>query len=197
MSYATSAAGDSANGAEAPVRRRGRILIPTLVVLATLTVVLVVFTGFYTDFLWFRSMGNGGVFTRQLSIRAGLFVAFGLIMFAGIGLSMLIAYRTRPTQRVRTPEQLSLERYRAGLEPMRKPLGYVIPILIGLLAGAGLLMENWNWRTFGLLVLCVWGFCRYYYFAFYVVEKYVDGQFKFSSLWAFAVYLKNRWKRSS
>ena len=32
---------------------------------------------------------------------------------------MMIAYRTRPAQRIWTPEQMSLERYRAGLEPLR------------------------------------------------------------------------------
>jgi hypothetical protein len=45
-----------------------------------------------------------------------------------------------------------------------------------------LLIENWSWRTVGLLALCVWGFSRAYYFAFYVIERWVDPQFKFSGL---------------
>jgi len=40
-----------------------------------------------------------------------------------------------------------------------------------------------------LLGLAVWSFCRFYYFAFYVIEKYVDSKFRFSGLWSFAMYL--------
>ena len=62
-------------------------------------------------------------------------------------------------------------------------------LFIGLLSAAMLLVENWNWRTAGLLVLCVWGFCRAYYFAFYVIERWVDPQFKFSGLGNFLLFL--------
>jgi len=40
-----------------------------------------------------------------------------------------------------------------------------------------------------LLGLAVWSFCRFYYFAFYVIEKYVDSKFRFAGLWSFALYL--------
>jgi hypothetical protein len=39
-------------------------------------------------------------------------------------------------------------------------------LFIGLLSAAILLVVNGSWRTAGLLALCVWGFCRAYYFAF-------------------------------
>ena len=65
-------------------------------------------------------------------------------------------------------------------------------LLLGLLALAGLVAENPHWRPVLLAVLAIWGFCRFYYFAFYVIEKYVDANYKFSSLWAFALYL---WRR--
>ena len=35
-----------------------------------------------------------------------------------------------------------------------------------------------------LLVLAIWSFCRAYYFAFYVIEHYVDPSFRFSGLWS-------------
>ena len=65
-------------------------------------------------------------------------------------------------------------------------------LLIGVMAGGGLLLDHSDWRTAVLLVLAVWGFCRFYYFAFYVIEKYVDADFKFSSLFAFVRYLMRR-----
>ena len=65
-------------------------------------------------------------------------------------------------------------------------------LLIGLMSGGILLIEHWNWRTALLLGLCVWGFCRAYYFAFYVIERWVDPGFKFSGLGHFLTYV---WKR--
>jgi hypothetical protein len=44
-------------------------------------------------------------------------------------------------------------------------------------------------QTVFLLGICIWSFCRAYYFAFYVIEKYVDSSFRFSGLWAFFLYL--------
>lgn len=43
-----------------------------------------------------------------------------------------------------------------------------------------------------LLLVCIWSFCRAYYFAFYVIEKYVDSSYKFSGLWSFVLYLAKR-----
>ena len=62
-------------------------------------------------------------------------------------------------------------------------------LLIGLMSAAILLVENWSWRTALLLALCVWGFCRAYYFAFYVIERWVDPSYKFSGLGHFLAYL--------
>ena len=55
-------------------------------------------------------------------------------------------------------------------------------------------LDNPKWQTAGLLVLAIWSFCRFYYFAFYVIEKYVDPSYKFSGLIDFAKYLVRRRK---
>jgi hypothetical protein len=62
-------------------------------------------------------------------------------------------------------------------------------LAIGVLCAGLLLLESWSWRNAMLLALCVWGFCRAYYFAFYVIERWVDPQFKFSGLWHFLLWL--------
>lgn len=41
----------------------------------------------------------------------------------------------------------------------------------------------------GLLVVCVWAFCRAYYFAFYVIERYLDPGYKFSGLTSVIAYV--------
>ena len=61
-------------------------------------------------------------------------------------------------------------------------------LLAGIVAAATLLGENLTIRTAFLLFVAIWSFCRFYYFAFYVIEKYVDSEFKFSGLWDFALY---------
>jgi hypothetical protein len=60
---------------------------------------------------------------------------------------------------------------------------------LGFAAAALLWMEAPNWKVLLLLALVIWSFCRAYYFAFYVIEHYVDPRFKFSGLGAFLRYL--------
>lgn len=62
-------------------------------------------------------------------------------------------------------------------------------LVLGLLASAILLIEVGSLRVAVLLAVAIWSFCRFYYFAFYVIEHYVDPQFRFAGLWAFARYL--------
>lgn len=65
----------------------------------------------------------------------------------------------------------------------------ILFLLLGLAAAALLILECPSWKVAGLLALAVWCFCRFYYFAFYVIEKYVDPGYKFSGLWSFVCYL--------
>jgi hypothetical protein len=62
-------------------------------------------------------------------------------------------------------------------------------LVIGVIAAVLLWLESPTWKTALLLALVIWSFCRCYYFAFYVIERYVDPQFRFSGLLAFARYL--------
>lgn len=65
----------------------------------------------------------------------------------------------------------------------------ILFVMVGVLASGLLLWEHPSVRVAVLLALAVWGFARAYYFAFYVVEHYIDGGPRFSGLWAFALYL--------
>ncbi|MEM9445847.1 MAG: hypothetical protein AAGA18_10910 [Verrucomicrobiota bacterium] len=61
-------------------------------------------------------------------------------------------------------------------------------LFIGVFSSALLILENLELRFIVLYLAAIWGFCRFYYFAFYVIEKYVDPSYKFSSLWSFVMY---------
>ncbi len=63
---------------------------------------------------------------------------------------------------------------------------------LGILASALLLIENPSLRTAALLAVAIWAFARAYYFAFYVVEYYIDGSYKFAGLLSFLRYLMRR-----
>ena len=67
-------------------------------------------------------------------------------------------------------------------------------LVIGVLGASGLLLENFSLHNAVLLALTVWAWCRFYYFLFYVIEKYVDGSFKFAGVSSFLIYL---WKKRS
>jgi len=65
----------------------------------------------------------------------------------------------------------------------------ILFLFLGLLSAALLLFEHPTLKTGLLLVLAIWCFCRFYYFAFYVIEHYVDPSYRFSGLLSFARYL--------
>src|SRR5262249_31106929 len=65
-------------------------------------------------------------------------------------------------------------------------------LIIGLFSALLLVFEHPSLKVGLLLVLSIWCFCRFYYFAFYVIEKYVDPTFRFSGLWSFFCYLLSR-----
>ncbi|HVW01934.1 MAG TPA: hypothetical protein VHB77_16395 [Planctomycetaceae bacterium] len=62
-------------------------------------------------------------------------------------------------------------------------------LFAGALASLLLLAEHPTLKVAILLAMAVWCFARFYYFAFYVIEHYVDPQFRFAGLGAFVVYL--------
>lgn len=69
-------------------------------------------------------------------------------------------------------------------------------LLVGLLAATLVLLEAPSLRLAFCLGIAIWAFCRfYYYFAFYVIEHYVDPSYRFSGLWDFGKYVLR--KRSS
>jgi len=68
----------------------------------------------------------------------------------------------------------------------------ILFLLIGIAASALLLLEMATIKTGLLLALAVWAFCRAYYFAFYVIERYVDPEFRFSGLGSALCFLVKR-----
>ncbi|TAL05049.1 MAG: hypothetical protein EPO07_04220 [Verrucomicrobia bacterium] len=65
----------------------------------------------------------------------------------------------------------------------------ILFLLLGIASASLLVLETPSWKVALFLAVSIWCFCRAYYFAFYVIEKYVDPSYKFSGLWSFVSYL--------
>jgi len=66
----------------------------------------------------------------------------------------------------------------------------------GVMAALIVLLEHPSWKVAAMLALAIWCFCRAYYFAFYVIEHYVDPTYKFAGLGSFLRYLTRKTKNS-
>ncbi|WP_078629145.1 UPF0182 family protein [Streptomyces sp. 142MFCol3.1] len=124
--------------------RRVRTLLMTLAVLAVLAMAFVMFAGFWTDWLWYRSVHYSSVFTTTLWTKIGLFFVFGLLMAAAVGVNIWLAHKMRPPLSAMSMEQQSLDRYRMGIAPYKRWLLLAITSLVGLIAGAS---ASGQWRT--------------------------------------------------
>lgn len=64
----------------------------------------------------------------------------------------------------------------------------VLFLVLALAASLLLVIEAASVKVAVLLAVSVWAFCRAYYFAFYVIERYVDPGYRFSGLTSFLIY---------
>lgn len=65
-------------------------------------------------------------------------------------------------------------------------------LLIGILALTAIALMTGSMQVFALVLVAVWGFCRFYYFMFYCIEKYVDSSYRFAGLTSFLIYMLKR-----
>ena len=56
-------------------------------------------------------------------------------------------------------------------------------LVLGLLGAGALYAPSQNFRTLFLLAITVWGFCRFYYYLFYVLERYLGREKKYAGVW--------------
>jgi len=69
--------------------------------------------------------------------------------------------------------------------------GFLFLLCGGMSAGI-LILDSPTLKTALLVTLTAWCFARFYYFAFYVIQHYVDPSYRFAGLWSFMRYLMSR-----
>ncbi|MDQ1712053.1 MAG: uncharacterized protein QOE45_1503 [Frankiaceae bacterium] len=126
------------------VPHRRRLLLPIALALAVLAGLFVVFTGLWTDRLWFGEIGFTRVFDTVLRTRILLFAVFGLLMAVTVGSNIAIAYRLRPERLPDSLEQRNLDRYRGAVGPFVGRVIAAIAVLVGLIAGVA---ASGRWQT--------------------------------------------------
>ena len=126
-------------------RPRRSPLTITLLILGVLAFLATIGAELLTDSWWFDSVGFGKVFITELGTKALIFGVAALLTAGIVGASMFVAYRTRPFEIPMTPGQQVLEQYRQAIEPVRKAAAFGIPVILGLLAGAGSIGA---WKTY-------------------------------------------------
>ncbi len=100
-------------------RKRGPLPI-TIGILVVLGAIVLSLSGFYADWLWFKSVNFTSVWSTVLFTKIELFIVTGLITSFVISLNVYLAFRKRPFYVPMAVEADNLERYRAQIEPIRR-----------------------------------------------------------------------------
>ncbi|MEY2402615.1 MAG: uncharacterized protein QOD38_166, partial [Acidimicrobiaceae bacterium] len=147
-------AGDDMPRGEPRARRarrpgRGRIFLVVVAVgLFLLITTLRSIASFYTDYLWFQSIGQTGVWRGVLGTKLTLAFVFIAIFFLLLWVNLLIADRLAPKFRPAGPEEELIERYH---ELVGRRTGLVrigVAFLFAVIAGAGASGQWQEWLLF-------------------------------------------------
>ena len=136
-------------------RRRGPLPI-TIGILVIIGVALVSMSGFYADWLWFKSVDFTKVWSTILITKIALFFAAGLITAAIVLFNIITAYKRRPLYVPMSVEADNLERYRAQIEPIKRWVVIGLGVAIFYFAGTSgsMLWAKWllfkNSTSFGI-----------------------------------------------
>ena len=139
--------GPFGGGGSSAARGRGRpgrpsALVLTIIAVAVLVGLFVVFTNVYTDVLWFSQLGFTEVFWTEVLAKAALFLIAGLGMALAVWLAIRTAWRHRPADASAAARD-SLSQAQRQLEPIRRLVFLGVPLVLGVFAGSTA-MNGWN-----------------------------------------------------
>jgi uncharacterized protein len=94
----------------------------TIGILVVIGVLFTALSGFYADWLWFKSVDFTSTWSTILGTKVFLFVVTGLLTSSIVLANVWIAYKRRPLYVPIAVEADNLERYRSQVEPIRRGL---------------------------------------------------------------------------
>ncbi|MDX6490992.1 MAG: uncharacterized protein QOD43_1237 [Gaiellaceae bacterium] len=129
--------------------RRGRVLLVVAAIgLFLLITTLRSIASFYTDYLWFQSIGQTGVWRGVLGTKITLAVVFIAVFFGLLWFNLYIADRIAPKFRPAGPEEELIERYHELIGRRTGLVRVAVSLLFAVIAGAGASGQWQEWLLF-------------------------------------------------
>jgi len=104
--------------------------------------------GFYTDFLWFDSLGRAEVWRGVLGAKVALALIFTGAFFVLMWLNLVIADRLAPPFRPASPEEEFIDRYHEIIGGRTALVRGGVSAMLALIAGGGVSSEWNSWILF-------------------------------------------------
>src|SRR2546423_13652385 len=145
-------AGDDMPRSEGRARRqrrpgRGRVLLVIAAIgLFVLVTTLRSIASFYTDYLWFQSVGQTGVWRGVLGTKLVLAAVFIAAFFVLLWFNLYIADRIAPKFRPAGPEEELIERYHELVGRRTGLVRIAVSWPFAVLAGAGAAGPQHEWQ---------------------------------------------------
>jgi uncharacterized membrane protein (UPF0182 family) len=128
-------------------RLRGWIVVLVVVVLVLLFS-LRGLAGFYTDFLWFDSLGQGSTWSSLLAAKVAPALVFTVAFFIIMFVNLVIADRLAPKYRSMGPEDELIARYHQVAGPYVGRIRLGVSLFFALIAGIGVSSQWKQWVLF-------------------------------------------------
>ena len=103
---------------------------------------------FYTDYLWFDSLGRTDVWGRVLLAKIVLFAIFAVLFFVLMWVNLLIVDRLAPETRPPGPEEEMLSRFHAVVSGRSGLIRLAVSVVLALLAASGVSSQWEQWLLF-------------------------------------------------
>ncbi|MEW9534275.1 UPF0182 family protein [Microbispora sp. NPDC049125] len=120
-----------------------------MIALVAIVVLLLLFAGVYTDYLWYDSVNFSSVFSTLLVTQIVLFLIGAALMVGIVGGNMVLAHRTRPMfgpGMFGAPQ--GADRYRLALDPHRRLVFGIGMGVLALFTGSSIAGQWKTWLMF-------------------------------------------------
>ncbi len=117
-------------------------------ILVALGAIFISLSGFYIDWLWFKSVQFTDVWTKILSTKVELFLLTGLLSSILISLNIYLAYKRRPFYVPTAIELNGVERIRAQIEPILRWVFLALFLVLTYFAGSSGTLYWKEWLLF-------------------------------------------------
>ena len=128
-------------------RSRSPLFI-TAGILVALGALFTYISGYYVDWLWFKSVDFTSVWSTVLTTKIELFLLVGIVTSLVISLNVYIAYKRRPLYVPTSIEMSGLERLRGQIEPIRRWVFLGVVLVLTYFAGTSGVVFWREWLLF-------------------------------------------------